>query len=206
MKQHVLALTLSALVAMPLAQAETLSTPTKIVATQNASQVPSDASLLKLIEVTKVDKNFNEMIGNSQQTIDQIVKQLLDNQTPKPALTASQRQQLQVTISELAQQLIAAQNTPEFRQKLTNAYIKTAKETYTQAEVDAMLAFYGSPIGQSVVDKETAFGIAYMQAILPITMENQQKILQQVMPEFEQKIEKIVLPAKKYKQKTGKKL
>ncbi len=43
--------------------------------------------------------------------------------------------------------------TPEVKQAVRNTLLKNAREIYTQEEIDGMIAFYGSPVGQSVVAK-----------------------------------------------------
>ena len=43
--------------------------------------------------------------------------------------------------------------TPEVKQTVRNTLLKHAKSTYTQEEVDSMIAFYSSPVGQAVVAK-----------------------------------------------------
>ena len=60
-----------------------------------------------------------------------------------------------------------------------------------------MIEFYGSNIGQSVIAKQSQFGKAYLEKIMPVVMKNQQQTLQELMPAFEQKIEKITQSSQK---------
>lgn len=48
---------------------------------------------------------------------------------------------------------------------MKDQYAGILKEHYTQAEVDAQIEFYSSPIGQRVMSQQTAINQAYMDKI-----------------------------------------
>lgn len=209
MKPMKFAVTLACFATLPLmqiAQAEILpKDTTQLTVTSQLNNQPSDASLQKLMQLMQFDKTVNEMNQQSKGMVDEAVRQAFTGNIPADKLSASQKQQLQTVVSDFAQKMLAEQNTPAMRQQLINAYLATAKATYTQAEVNAMIEFYGSPIGQAVTAKQSAFGTAYMQKIMPIMLDNQQKTMQKLMPELQQQLEKIVPTAKPSKHKVGKK-
>ena len=113
---------------------------------------------------------------------------------------------MQDAIGEFMQKSIDMQNQPQVREQFIHAFIETAKTTYSQAEVNSMIEFYGSNIGQSVIAKQSQFGKAYLEKIMPVVMKNQQQTLQELMPAFKQKLEKIVQPNQKTTKKANSKI
>ena len=165
--------------------------------TYPANQIPSDESLKKLVQVQQMDKTFSEMMEQTKVVMSQAIEQANKDSLANQELTATQQQQVQDAIGEFMQKSIDMQNQPQVREQFIHAFIETAKTTYSQAEVNSMIEFYGSNIGQSVIAKQSQFGKAYLEKIMPVVMKNQQQTLQELMPAFEQKIEKITQSAQK---------
>lgn len=144
-----------------------------------------------------MDKTFSEMMEQTKGVMSQAIEQATKDSLANQELTATQQQQVQDAIGEFMQKSIDMQNQPQVREQFIHAFIETAKTTYSQAEVNSMIEFYGSNIGQSVIAKQSQFGKAYLEKIMPVVMKNQQQTLQELMPAFEQKIEKITQSAQK---------
>ena len=174
--------------------------------TYPANQIPSDESLKKLVQVQQMDKTFSEMMEQTKGVMSQAIEQATKDSLANQELTATQQQQVQDAIGEFMQKSIDLQNQPQVREQFIHAFIETAKTTYSQAEVNSMIEFYGSNIGQSVIAKQSQFGKAYLEKIMPIVMENQQQTLQELMPAFKQKLEKIVQPNQKTTKKANSKI
>ncbi|SUD90506.1 Uncharacterized protein conserved in bacteria [Psychrobacter phenylpyruvicus] len=68
-------------------------------------------------------------------------------------MTAKQRQEMTRVLTRYTQQMLAETNkaTVELAQK---HFITVAKNHYTQAEVDAQIAFFSTEVGQSILDKQ----------------------------------------------------
>ena len=162
-----------------------------------ANQIPSDESLKKLVQVQQMDKTFSEMMEQTKGVMSQAIEQATKDSLANQELTATQQQQVQDAIGEFMQKSIDMQNQPQVREQFIHAFIETAKTTYSQAEVNSMIEFYSSNIGQSVIAKQSQFGKAYLEKIMPVVMKNQQQTLQELMPAFERKIEKITQSAQK---------
>lgn len=165
--------------------------------TYPANQIPSDESLKKLVQVQQMDKTFSEMMEQTKGVMSQAIEQATKDSLANQELTATQQQQVQDAIGEFMQKSIDLQNQPQVREQFIHAFIETAKTTYSQAEVNSMIEFYGSNIGQSVIAKQSQFGKAYLEKIMPVVMKNQQQTLQELMPAFEQRIEKITQSSQK---------
>ena len=75
-------------------------------------------------------------------------------------------------------------NTPEFRQQLLNIYATNLKSTYTQSEVNAIIDFYSSELGQSIAAKQPLFDGKIVKQIAPISAQYNQKALKKLMPKL----------------------
>ena len=189
MKRLYLALMFSCLSTLPFSQVQANTTT---IASPSAKIVPTQASLQKLVQVMQVETTFSNMTERSNMMVDETLKQAFNSQLQDDSLTTAQKDQIRAIIADFAKKMLAEQNTPAMRQQFINAYMQTAQDTYDQAEVNAMISFYGSPVGQSVATKQTEFSTVYMQKIMPIVFENQQKTLQKYLPDMQKQLEQII--------------
>lgn len=112
---------------------------------------PNEASLKKLVSISNFDQVYNNVIAS----IPQFVTQHLHTQKLLQKVPPEKQQTVNQIIQNHVQQLVQNINTPEFKQQLKQLQIDTLREIYTQEEIDAMIAFYSSPIGQSIINKQT---------------------------------------------------
>ena len=89
--------------------------------------------------------------------------------------------------------MITAYFTPQRRNKLIKEIKKIARDEFTQQEIDAMIAFYETPVGQSIVEKNSAFikklaNIGASEA----DMKEIETISERYLIEFEKEVEKIM--------------
>lgn len=118
----------------------TMAMPT----TTAQAAVPTDASLLRLIEVTKVVEQLNDMFnGNAaDMTAQETLVPLADEAIEFHKIDDNEG------LEYFNQLLMEAYKT---------AYIKVAKKHYNQQEINAQIDFYSSDIGQSLVSKQAVF-------------------------------------------------
>lgn len=157
-----------------------LSAMTAMAIPAEAAQaaVPTDASLLKLVEVTKVVETMNDMSNNSEM-IEQAMLASIPNE-----LNASQRQRFDEIIRKYSREMADKNEAEKINKEVIDAYIQSAKQHFNQQEVDAQIAFYSSQAGQSIIDKQPAMMKDYMAKIMPIVMESTMKKMQEVMPKM----------------------
>lgn len=157
-----------------------LSAMTAMAIPTEAAQaaVPTDASLLKLVEVTKVVETMNDMSNNSEM-IEQAMLASIPNE-----LNASQRQRFDEIIRKYSREMADKNEAEKINKEVIDAYIQSAKQHFNQQEVDAQIAFYSSQAGQSIIDKQPAMMKDYMAKIMPIVMESTMKKMQAVMPKM----------------------
>ena len=142
--------------------------------------VPTDASLLKLIKVTKVVETMNDMSSDSEVT-EQIMQTMLASM-PDNELNTAQRKRFNEIILKYSKEMTDKENSESLNKQIIDVYVQSAKQHFSQKEVDAQIAFYSSQIGQSIIDKQPAMMKDYMAKIVPIVMESTMKKMQNIMP------------------------
>lgn len=138
----------------------------------NAFAAPlSDASLERLFEVQKMDA----LLYQSFQSMEGIV--LSDPNVQKFLKDAPEdkRPQLEAVLKKYANQSIAEINTPQVRAQLRKATMEGIKTVLTQEEVDALIGFYGTEVGQSILDKMPRYLEATMNPTMNIIAEKYEK-------------------------------
>ena len=132
---------------------------------------PSDASLERLFEVQRMDA----LLDQSFQTMEGIV--LSDPNVQKFLKDAPEdkRPQLEAVLKKYANQSIAEINTPQVRAQLRKATMEGIKTVLTQEEVDALIGFYGTEVGQSILDKMPRYLEATMNPTMNIIAEKYEK-------------------------------
>ncbi|MBH0065027.1 DUF2059 domain-containing protein [Psychrobacter sp. SZ93C1] len=153
--------------------------------------VPTDASLLKLIKVTKVVEMMNDMSSDSGIT-DQVTQSMLSS-LPIDNLSTDQRQRLEGIVSKYSKEMTDNSDRDSVNQQVIKVYMETAKQHFDQAEVDAQIAFYSSEAGQSIINKQPAMMKDYMTKVMPIVMESTMEKVQDIMPRMAADIEALKL-------------
>jgi uncharacterized protein len=123
------------------------------------------AKAQELLQVAKMDQGFKQMLDRAQATI--------KAQTTRQATAPADKAAIEEKISPiLSQQLNWDQLKPQ--------YVKIYADTYTEEELDAILAFYKSPAGQAWFAKSPAVG------------EKARQITQQAMQDAQAQVRKAV--------------
>lgn len=163
------------------------------------SQLPSETSIIKLMQVLHIDEQITAIINGQQAAIDVITAQTnnANKQSAGDKLNKRQRE-LQTKIQQILGQYgeIITGDIDEATdvETMTQAYISAAKTYYTQAEVDAQIAFYDTPIGQSILDKQPQVTAAFLQQSLPKDMDlkGTKEQLNELIPQMKQIIKDIL--------------
>ena len=150
--------------------------------------VPTDASLLKLVEITKVVETMNDMSNNSE-----MIEQAMLASIPNKELNAAQLQRFDEIIRKYSKEMADKNEAEKLNKKLIDVYVQSAKQHFTQKEIDAQIAFYSSQAGQSIIDKQPAMVKDYTAKIMPIVMESTMKRMQEVTPKMAAEIKALEL-------------
>jgi uncharacterized protein len=132
---------------------------------------PSDQSINQLLQLTKVDKHmdsvFTQMEGAMKASLQQVTKGKPLSADEQAVLDRQQAKMAGIMKEELSWE------------KMKGRYVQAYRETFSQEEIDGLIAFYQTPVGQSFVSKQ------------PGLMKRTTTILQQRMGPLMQKIQKM---------------
>ena len=150
----------------------------------------SAESVQKMMRVMKVESQYDSALGSTLQMMrDQMV-----NSIPKHAnISTEQRAQIEAVIQN-AWQKYQEQLTgdAELRKTVFASFQQLAQKYYTQQEVDALIGFYDSPLGQSILDKQGMMIGEFTQSVPAILDTRIQSMAREIMREMNAEIHRIV--------------
>lgn len=141
---------------------------------------PSDDSLRTLFEATKAESLMDSIYGSLESSLRQAMQQASAGRT----LTPEQQKVLDLA----PQRLSTVMRTELSWARLLPMQMAIYRETFTQEEVDGLIAFYRSPVGRSFVDK---MPLATQRAIAAT-----QTHVQQAMPRIKAAMDEVLSEAK----------
>ncbi len=119
-----------------------------------------------MLTITKMDQMMTRMMDQSVAQSQQMVKGMLGNQ---PMSDADQK-----AIQEFSTKVLSLMRDNFGWEKMKPTYIDLYADAYTEEEIDGILAFYRSPVGQSMLaktpellTKSIAIASARMEALQP---------------------------------------
>lgn len=122
---------------------------------------PSEASARQLVRLQDMEGTFQQMAPGLEA---EIRRQLAQTEKLYAASRHPAAKQSLDTVNRIYRQAATAVMTsPQTAAELEALSVKAVREVYTQEEVDAMLAFYSSPAGRSVLQKTAR----YAEAVIP---------------------------------------
>lgn len=141
---------------------------------------PSDASIATLLAVTQSNKMLDTMYASMEQSIRQGMQAAAGNRTLSPE---------QARIMELAPARLANLMREEMSwAKMEPMVVQIYRDNFDQAEVDGLIAFYQSPVGQSFVTK--------MPVVMQRSMEASHTQLQAFMPKLQAAMKQVIQEAR----------
>lgn len=142
-----------------------------IIITGNSAiaKTPSDSSLVELAKVSDFDTVFQEsMKSGFVQSMTQGIMTRPDIQ----ALDLKKQAQAQKAIERFATKVISNVDTTDLSKKVYGDFITVSKKHFNQKEVDALLKFYNTPEGKSIIAKQNTVTNELMQSVLPAFTQN----------------------------------
>ncbi len=141
-----------------------------------ADSKPSDESIRQLLAVTETRKLLDNMMGQ----IDGMMKNGMQQELHGQTITPDQ----QKIIDGMRPKIVALLKQELTWESLEPFYMRTFRDSFTQEEVDGMLAFYKTPAGQAVIKK--------MPLVMQSSMVEMQKRMGSIFPKL-QKLEQETL-------------
>ena len=109
---------------------------------------PSDASIEQMLKAARSEEMMDQMMTQMMNGMEQGMQQALKGQTPTPAQKAK--------MDEFRNKLSALMHEELSFAKMKDLYMQVYRESFTQEEVNGILAFYNSPAGKAFVEKMPA--------------------------------------------------
>lgn len=180
----------------------TTTTAQNTISTQNGTtqngivvnqQIPTDASVLKLMQVMHVDEQIDAIINGQQAVSDILEEQGNKSRVNEAKLKKRQRElakNMQGVLAQYTKILAGGVQGTANKEELTQAYLAAAKAHYNQQEVNALIGFYDTQIGQSILEKNPKVTSEFLKASLPDEAEMKQTTeqLEELMPQIKQLI------------------
>lgn len=153
--------------------------------------LPTEISIIKLMQVMHIDEQIQSIVDGRQAAIDAINMQTQNQSqhaSDKP-LNKCQRElqtQIQSVLGQYAKIMTNGIGNTADIQTLTQAYISAAKTYYTQAEVDAQIKFYDTAVGQNILAKQPQITAAFLKQSLPQNTSETENQLSELLPQMKQ--------------------
>lgn len=152
---------------------------------------PSDASLERWLDTQNFDRDIEKNMING---FNVGFKPYADKALAK--IPEAKKDQAAEAFNRYRENVLKDLITPEAKQAVRNTLLKNAAEIYTQEEIDGMIAFYGSPVGQAVVAKNPHLIKKSMSEIAVSQTALAEKIAQNHLPEFTEELRRIICGGK----------
>lgn len=148
--------------------------------TASPSTTPTEASIKQLLEVSQSHKLVDSVMLQMETLMQQTIAQTTKGQTI-PA-------KVQKDIDKRRDELVAMMKDLLDWKKVEPVYVRIYQKTFTQPEVDGMIAFYKTPAGQAVIAK--------MPWAMQTTMDEVQGLMGPAMQKLQQMQQDIVAELK----------
>ena len=154
-----------------------------------AAQTPSDESLNRLIDLQNLPAQLRTAVPAATDFSNQEINRQINSNT---RLSPEQRAALQ----RASEQYVSGMNREVFQsEELLNQMREISRDamrqTYTQEEVDAMIAFYHTPAGQSVLNKQGDLTKTMMPPMMRLISQRYEQVSQRLTPQFRREVDRI---------------
>ncbi|WP_413520967.1 DUF2059 domain-containing protein [Psychrobacter glacincola] len=155
------------------------------------SQLPTEISIIKLMQVMHIDEQIQSIVDGKQAAIDAINRQTQNKNQQASDKPLNKRQlelqnQIQSVLGQYAKIMTNGIGDTADIQTLTQAYISAAQTYYTQAEVDAQIKFYDTAVGQNILAKQPQITAAFLKQSLPQDTSETENQLGELLPHMKQ--------------------
>ena len=147
---------------------------------------PSDASIARLLELAQTRQLVEQIRGQVQDSFKPMVDQAMAGRT----LTPEQKKRSDEMVGKMAKKMDEILADELSWPMLEEFYTMVYRESFTQEEIDGLIAFYDSPAGRAFVAKMplvTQRSMQFMQQRMGPMMQRIQQAVREVTTEMEQK-------------------
>jgi hypothetical protein len=152
-----------------------------------ADNPPSVASIKQLLEVTQAHKLLDAVMAQTDALMKKAMEQATQGQKISP--------EVQKDIDRRQSELVTVMKEELVWEKLEPMYVRIYQKSFTQQELDGMIAFYQTPIGQAMLNK--------MPVVMQNTMNEMQQLMQPMMQRIGRMQQEVVAEIQAEKKKSG---
>jgi uncharacterized protein len=152
-----------------------------------ADNPPSEASIKQLLEVGQAHKLVDTMTVQMDGYMKQIMQQATEGQHISP--------EIQKDIDKREAEVMSMLKELLDWNKLEPMYVRVYQKSFTQGEVDGLVAFYKTPTGQALLTK--------MPAVMQNTLNELQQMMQPMIQRMQRMQQDVVAEIEAQKKKNG---
>jgi len=172
----------AALILPAFAQQTKPKTPADQTSSTAAKPVPPDAAskeqLMKLFEVLGVNKQIQSVVDSMAKTMQQMMPSV-------PQMSEKQKEEM----SRLQGELFSKMMSPEFIHNYLELMVPVYQQHFTKSDVEQMITFYSSPVGQKFVNEQPLITQETFPKIMPLMQQHLQDVMKET--NFEQRMRDI---------------
>jgi hypothetical protein len=155
------------------------------------AHAPTREDVMKLFDLLQISKTMDAVISATKQQSMEIAEQMIHEKMPDA--TAEQKKQLREMLDDVMHQALG----PAAINEMLEATIPVYQRHLTKADLDAMVAFYASPIGQKILHEQPAMVQESMEASAGI----QERIARSMFQKIDERVEKMAEGEKEHAKK-----
>lgn len=157
---------------------------------KTAAALPADAptrqEVLKLFEMLEINKTMELAVQAAKEQSNEMAEELI--QEKAPAATPEQKQQIRQMVNEEMEHALG----PSAIREMMEATVPVYQRHLSKSDLEAMMAFYSSPVGKKVLREQPAMMQESMKAAAGI----QERIARGVFLKIDERMERMLHPEK----------
>jgi len=186
------------LLSLTLLAQQPAGSPVKNSGQSTAQPLPPDApsreEVLQLFELLQIKKLTETTMQMAQEQAKNVAEQMLHEAMPDP--TPDQLKSSQQLLDAITQDVMKAFPLDE----ILNVMVPVYQRHLTRSDLQAIVAFYSSAVGQKLLREQPAMVQESMQAMAPI----QQRMMEDLMRRVKERVERNLHPKTQEKPKNSK--
>jgi len=156
-----------------------------------AAAPPTREEVLKLFDLLQITKTMDAVVNATKQQSMEIAEQMIQEKMPEA--TPEQKKKLREMMDEVMRESLG----PAAINEMLEATVPVYQRHLTKADMDAMVAFYSSPVGQKILHEQPTMIQESMEASAGI----QQRIARSMFQKIDERMEKMAEAEKEHARK-----
>jgi hypothetical protein len=148
---------------------------------KNPATEPTREDILKLFDLLQITKTMSAAMKAAKQQAVQITEQIIRDKMPYATL--EQKKEFREMVEDVMHQSLGDDAIKE----MLDATIPVYQKHLTKSDVEAMVAFYSSPVGQKILQEQPAM----VQESMTAASEIQQRIARAMLQKIDERAEKM---------------